>query len=142
LSWSEERFKNLLVARAKELGKPMRTLLAEAGLDHSTIDKPPKTGSRRLDTLTRIAEAFGLDLAEVVGLPPSPVQPDVLLMAEEMTRRILSYRTLIVGDLQRVSLQARIYDVLAGRRAQGQWPLEAREITLMEELLRREVRGR
>lgn len=141
MPWSEERFKNLLTVRATELNRPLRALLAEAGLDHSTIDKPPK-GSRKIDTLERIAIGFGLDLAEVIGLPPVSVQPDVLLMAEEMTTQVLGYRRLMGTDLQRVTLQSRIYDVLAGRKAAGDWPLEPREILLMVDLLRRESRGK
>jgi hypothetical protein len=141
MAWSEEALKARLVARAAELGKPLRVLLAESGIGHDTLDKLPASG-RRIDTLERIATAFGWSLAEVMGF-------NVLGRIDlELSQRAFAAAERVIERLPRgthirerlVEAHAYIYDALAARQRDGR-PIDDATLTAYEEMLIRAWEG-
>lgn len=82
--WDEQAFRVLIRTRAKELNKPLGKLLASQGLAYNTISRAPKT-SRSIGTLQRIADAFELDLGEIIkaGSPDLAIYPDTPPLTSE-----------------------------------------------------------
>lgn len=138
--FDEAYFRARLRDRALELGKSERKLLTEAGLSHELIDQTPAHG-RRIDTLERVAEAFGLSLLELLGLPPATVALDLMQVATGVGRRMLAQAGLAAEDDEQVSLAVRIYEILANRRRSGQ-PINDGFLAGIEETLRFELTSR
>lgn len=106
--------------RAAELGKTLRTLLAEAGLGHDTVDKIPAVG-RRIDTLEKIAVAFNWSLAEVMGFSLlGRISRPLSKLAWGSARRVLSHLPRAAQtDDHLMDLHASVYDLLAERESAG-----------------------
>lgn len=141
MAWSEEAFRARLVARAAELGKSLRVLLGEAGIGHDTIDKLPASG-RRIDTLEKVATAFGWSLAEVMGF-------NVLGRIDlELSQKAFAAAERVIERLPRgahtreylVAAHAYIYDALAVRQRDGR-PIDDATLTAYEEMLIRAWEG-
>ena len=114
MSWSEAGLKERLASRAKELGKSLRTIYAEAGLGHDTLDKIRAT--RRLDTIEKLATAVEWSLCEMMGC-------EVLTISRPLSQRAWQHAKRAVARLPRdaqtearqVDFHAWIYDWLAAR---------------------------
>lgn len=133
--WSEAEFRQRLGARAKELGVPLRQLLAEAGMSHDTIDKTPVSG-RRIDTLERCAAACHWSLAEMMGHDVlSRISIELLVTAFQAAQRVL-YRLPKHAETEHrlVELQAHIYDALAAREREGR-RVDAEIVRAFEDML-------
>jgi hypothetical protein len=133
--------KTLLTARAAELGRPLGELLAAARLDYSALNRAPGSG-RRLDTYERIARAFDLDLAVVIGCPPPPPPTDAVVMEQAYLSavRVLGWTRHATPAAAVWQQAALIYDLLMSRRRRG-LPNEPDDIWALEEAIRGQARA-
>jgi hypothetical protein len=141
MTWSETAFRARLKTRAAELGKPLRVLLAEAGIGHDTIDKVPASG-RRIDTLEKIATAFQWSLAEVMGFNMlGRISVELLQTAFTSAERVVSRLPRAAQTRERlIEAQAHLYDVLAARQLDGH-EIDESTLRALEEMLIRAWEG-
>lgn len=133
--WSEAALKGRLKARAAELGKPLRQLLAEAGVGHDTIDKVPAAG-RRIDTLEKLARACEWSLEEIMGFSMlGRISLELSQMAFTTAERVLARLPREAQTRERlIAFHAYIYDALSACRREGR-PLDAATLTAYEQIL-------
>lgn len=134
-AWSESAFRARLVARAAELGKPLRVLLAEGGIAHDTIDKIPSSG-RRIDTLEKIAAALQWSLAEVMGFNVlGRISLELSQMAFAAAERVIARLPRALQQREKlIAAHAHIYDVLVDRQRDGQ-PIDEATLSACEQML-------
>lgn len=133
MAWSEEALRVRLEARAKEIGVPLRKLLADAGIGHDTIDKAPASG-RRIDTLERVAVALRWTLADVMGFNmlgriSRELSAEAFASAEKILARLPSDANTRENLVQ---LHADIYDALVARQRDGR-PFDDETLRAYEE---------
>jgi hypothetical protein len=136
MAWSETAFRARLKERAIELGKPLRALLADAGIGHDTIDKEPASG-RRVDTLEKIATAFQWTLAEVMGhdVLLGRISLELSQMAFASAHRVIARLPVDAQTDERlIEAHAHIYDVLVARQREGE-PNDATHLASIEQML-------
>jgi hypothetical protein len=124
--WDENAFRERLEKRARELGRPLRELLATAGLGHDTLKRD--VGARSLRTLAKIARALEWDLAEVMGYPTS-INIALSTQAWAGARQVLAklpYDT--ATETLRITAHAYIYNLLLARQREGRLPDDPADI--------------
>jgi hypothetical protein len=139
--WDEIAFRARVTARCKRLGKPLATLLREAGVSKDVVRKVPQHG-RRLDSLEGVARALGWTLGQALGLQDlNKVELDRhrLRLALEIAERVIddnlpadpSGRLALVADVA-----AEAYAILFECEAAGQ-PVTNESAALIAAVLRR-----
>jgi hypothetical protein len=71
--WSDEDFCLRVKAHAERLGLTITELMSRAGLTEDYLRRPPEYG-RNIAGILKIAEAIGVNPAELMGLEASPAE--------------------------------------------------------------------
>ena len=91
MAWDDEAFKARVTARCRELGKSVRSVLLEGGLDPAYLQKTSVQG-RAIETLEKLCGPLQWSLKQILGLPPvhAEVSPELMTKAGKIVRRALS----------------------------------------------------
>jgi len=116
--WSEAGLKERVQKRAREIGKSLADVLAEAGMGHDTLDRAAPVG-RRVDTLDKLARGLDWSLAEVMGFEVfGRTDPGLLKEAFEIAQRVLRNHPAARDD-DLFFLTASVLDTLTARKRDG-----------------------
>ena len=105
--WDDGAFCRRVVRRCEELGRSATEVLEEARLAHDYLQTKAKRG-RRIDLLGRLAGVLGMEVGELLGLPPSAVDMGVLLRAYRAAVEIAGFG----DDGEVVRVMAAVYRAL------------------------------
>jgi hypothetical protein len=90
MAWDDEAFKARVKARCRELGKSVRSVLLEGGLDPAYLQKTSVQG-RAIETLEKLCVPLQWSLKQILGLPPvhAEVSLELMTKAGKIVRRAL-----------------------------------------------------
>jgi len=88
MAWDDEAFKARVTARCRELGKSVRSVLLEGGLDPAYLQKTSVQG-RAIETLEKLCGPLQWSLKQILGLPPvhAEVSSELMTKAGKIVRR-------------------------------------------------------